>query len=237
MLRAVLVALALGAVQASTAFGQDERAPAPYTEAADEAATSAMGDAYHALLFDTGLFDAVAELKHPEFRQSVMRSPFYQAASAENRAALDRVIESLPELMRQEVSAEIPIMADLAAARVADELRPEEITAFAAYLRSSEAQPLLRILISRFLADERGKTKPEPSADEEALLAAVEHSPMARALVHGGDTLSEAMLAEFGSATPRIIERVLIHLYSGICAVLGTECPGNMRRAVRDATL
>jgi hypothetical protein len=240
--RQFIAAMVFAAAFAAPAHAQEgviaRSAEAPAAAAPDLTQTAAaIEDVYRALFFDLGIFDAIAAHQLPMYRQAATSSEYYRSASAEHRAALDRVIEDTPDIMRAEVLAEMPVMAANIAPRVASLLTPEEISGFANMFRSPELRPLLDRMVGRAVATGAESATVEPTEEERARLAEFEASPLGRAIVlHGNDFLA-IVNGEFQAATPRVASRLQRALAVRICAALEDECPRDLREAVAGGAL
>ena len=198
---------------------------------------TAVRDIFSALLFDTGMFDAIVANQLPAMRQSFVTSPLYRQTTQRRRDALNSFIDALPGIMREEFEAELTVMAQNAAPRVSSLMQPDELSAIAAFFRDPELRPLIDRMVSAGIADgfSGSSPQPEPNAAEMARLDEIERSPAGRALqVHGEEVLT-ILGAEMDAATPRITPRLQDRVLRGMCEALETDCPREVRQALRGA--
>lgn len=234
-LQSALLGLMLAVTPLAAAAQEPQAAPAaPVTAQAPEelSTTAAVRDVYHALFFDTGIFDAMTEQFLPQYRQTATSSTYYRRARGEQRAALDRVIDGTPQLMREEIIAESFIMADRASARAGELLSPQDITMLATFLREPEWRDFMQRMAAEGAAGrDSSTTQIDPDeADEMTAYAEARFSPQ---LLQNGEAFMALLVSEMQAAGPRLQTRIQRRLAVEICAALDDRCPRELRDQIR----
>lgn len=219
----ILLAICL-ALCAAPAIAEESPRPA-VAQSQDLAPTvAALDDFFQAIFFDIGLFDSIVAAQAPQWRQQLTSSPQYQTANAEQRAALDAFVETIPSLFREEVDHEITIMATNMAPRTAAAMQPSDVRVIANLFRMPEMQPLMRRFIGVGIANDFQGAPPDPTPEEIAFLNQFVETPDGRIVVQHGETLFAFMRGELAAANPRIAPRLQARLALGLCEAMGQDC-------------
>lgn len=234
--RYALMALAL-LTAPSVAFAQEAapaQAPAAESAPQGEAGVVAMRDLYHALFFDTGMYDMMIDALMPEFRRSITTSQLYLQGDSRRRAALDDLVNRVPDIMRDELRTESQAMAQNVAPRVTHLLNAEQITGLAEFMRAPEWRPVIQRMIGAEMQQRAGGADGvQLTQEEEDAFARFEFTPLGQIMLRHGDAFMAIVMAEFEAATPRIEPRIQMRMMHEMCDALDRDCPPEFRRALR----
>ncbi len=229
-----LLGLALAAAP-WTASAQENITTTTTIEApAELSSNAAVREVYQALFFDSGIFDMMAEQFLPEYRQHAMSSSYYRQARGERRAALDRVIEDTPRLMREEIMAETFIMADNVSERAAQLLSPQEMVLLAEFLRDPNWRPFMHRMAQRGATKDEGASEADdPSPEEQDQMNAYAEERFSERMMENGSAFLDLLVGEMQAASPRLQPRIQRRIAVEICAALDDRCPRELRDQIR----
>ena len=236
--RSLFLALALTCTPIGASWSE-ETPPTQPAQAASPEALAAGRDVIHSLVFDSGLVDMLLEpmmaSAMPGVRSSVLESPLYRRASRRHREALLAFVDSMPDLLRRELTAECEVIADRAAVRLAQRMTAEELQGFAAFLRSPDARPLFEHVARDYLADPKGGSPTGGFSDEEMSgLTAFLSTPAGAAFVREQEAINTILDEEFDASSERMRPRLETLVLRGMCEALENQCPAYLRRAGRE---
>jgi hypothetical protein len=222
-LRTLLVALILAIAPHGVARAQ-EASPAAPAESTISESELALRDFYQALFFDTGMYDAIVEAMFPSLREQVMASDYYRSAGRRDREVFDRMLESMPQIVREEIIAESAVMAQNIRERADAILPANDVRAISAMIRDPELRPMMQRLAVSGAQGSREEPTPEERAQMEA--AAAHLSP---AVFERGAELMDLVMSELDAAEPRVQARLQRRVARETCAALGSRCPADLR--------
>jgi hypothetical protein len=232
-LRNLLLGLALLAAP-WVASAQEQTREAPVAAPAEVSTNSAVRDVYHALFFDSGIFDTMTSEFLPEYRRQATSSVYYRRASGERREALDRVIEATPQYMREEITAETFVMADNVSERAAALLSANDIAMLANFLRDPNWRPFMaRMALQGANKGPESIGADDLSAEEEAQMNDYAETHFSPQLMENGGAFMDLLVGEMRAASPRLQPRIQRRLAVEICAALDDRCPRELRDQIR----
>lgn len=219
--------LVLALVFATPALAQDKSgadAPAAAPAPADSPMTAAVQSVFQVFLYETGLLDGMIQRQVPNLRANITQSPDYQTATAAQRAALDHVVDTFPEMMREEVDALLPRMSANAAGRLTGVLAAEDINSFVAFARTPEFSSALAAYVQNYVRDPATAGDPMLTADQERVLRQFARTRSGRAVTqHVGD-LFGALLAEMTAVTPDLMANIETRTRNQLCDAFPGAC-------------
>lgn len=222
-LRALVFALLLACAPHGVARAEEASSAAPVVTIAES--ELALRDLYQALFFDTGMFDAVIQAMYPSLREQATASDDYRRARGQEREALDQLLDSIPQMMREEITEESATMARNIRERADAILAADDIRAIAAMMRD----PQLRSMMQRLaLGGAQGRDE-QPTPDEQAQMEAAAAAHLTPAIMERGSELMALVLDELEAARPRVRERLQRRVARETCAALGRRCPRDLR--------
>jgi len=230
--RAIVIAAVLSAAP-HAAFAQitENAAPPPVAAAPQaDAMVLAVRDFYQAVLFDTGMFDAMIPQFTPWYREIVVGSDVYRRGNRRRRAALEAVVDRMPQILREELTVATDAMAVSVAPRLASSMTVEDVAAFSYIMRAPEWRPLIRRMVNFEANRKEGDESDMPmTAEDERLLTQLETTPEAQAIMRDGEVFFTTVTAELDTASgtmePRLRQRALTEM----CAALENDCPRSIR--------
>lgn len=227
-LRAALIAI-FALTAAAPAFAQDK--PAIVAEAPTPESIEAGRNLFQSILFDSGamdgLFDAVSKLILPQLRQRMRTSPVYLEASERGRAALDTYIESFPDLVEREFTAEFGGMADSVAPRFAGLMSPEHLNAAADFMRTPEMRERWADMVEDVTRTDSSSDTFPPWRD-----MAFAETEAGLALAARQDQIGDILEAAFEERMVLFEPRIRSVIAEGMCNALADECPEHIREAI-----
>ena len=224
-MRSAIAALAIVVASSGAAFAQDQPIGAP-PAAGQTQAPADMPAALQAMLrlfvYDSGIFDRIAEIKLPQFREMVIASAAYRRANTVHRRALDAFIETVPGLMREELDALLPQTASNAARQIGDVVSVEDVNGFVSFMSSSDMRAVLASFVENY-----GEAPPLSSLDQRERDAydAYAQTPHGRAFIEHANEVSAALFAALDGVEPQLVNRLRGRVRAGLCDALGDECP------------
>ena len=240
MIRQFVIAACLVLTPCDLAAAQDSK-PADDAAAVDSLAPehiAAAREMFDSIVFDNGLLatlsDGIAEREMPELRASMLSSPLYTSATPEHQAALTAFMESMPDVMRSELTSMFNEIGDRAAPRFASRIEADDLRGISAFMRSPEMLALWQDLMQNYLKSGRalGGTFPDWSNSTDATFTEFASTPSGRAFLREQDFLTQVLEEEINGAIVRIVPRIQVRVLSGICDALGDECPARLRDSV-----
>jgi len=232
-MRHLLAVLAIWAATAAPALAQEAAAPtAPPQNTAPQAdaAELALQDVYTALFFDTGVYEHSMAVHLPEIRQTAIASPFYRTASPERRAALDAVLDRIPDVMREEVEAEILLMASDVAPQASSLMNPDDLRSLANFFRDPQWHDIIQRIVEHSTQKD-SSSEVQFSQEETNRLGAFGQTPQGRVIVQNGGQVMNLLVRELEVASPRIQARLRQQLGRDLCEAMGSQCPSSLRQA------
>ncbi|WP_395647584.1 hypothetical protein [Terricaulis sp.] len=238
-MRSLLLAFCLVAALAAPAVAQKAQPravndPPPAFETTPQSA-AAGADLFQAIMFDSGLFESAFEPMIaqvlPDVRASITSSPLYREATPRHRAALLAFVDTMPVILRTELTTELMTVRGRIGPRFATIMSEEELTGLAAFMRDPQTRPVLQRYMDAFVGEEQSGRAREPDFTDEELAPMEDFidTPGGIALLRVGDRLSDIMEEEFDAATLRMQPRIESIIQGGICDALENECPRVLR--------
>lgn len=223
-----VVIFALGMLAAAPAFAQDIRQQAPATGYSAEHVAAGESLA-RAVVFDGGAVERIFEHMDtsiiPQVRQNVINSPLYRSANPDQRAALMRVVDNLPVLMRQELTATLATVTANVAPRFAEHMSTEHLTQTADFMRSPEIRARWRQMVEARIATDQ----PMPSFPEWRDIGTFAQTPAGLAFAENEAALGNILDTEANSRLSETFPRMLNTVFAQMCDALGNDCPPELR--------
>jgi hypothetical protein len=178
------------------------------------------------LLIDSDVMGVAVEAafaaQGPQMRQQMLSGPFYDNLRPEHQRSMTAFVDGLPNLVRQEIDAAMPAIAEQYAQGLTKLFNEQELADIVVFL----GQPLARAAYLRAVAEgASGVAASPPSTEELAVFAAFEATPSGQAFEQRNGQMTQALNQTLaaGSATmmPRVQQRVLREM----CAALGDQAP------------
>jgi hypothetical protein len=226
-MRSAIAAFAIMVASSGAAFALDHPIDAP-PAASQRQAPADMPAALEAMLrlfvYDSGIFDRIAEIKLPQFREMVIASAAYRRASAVHRRALDAFIETVPGLMREELDALLPQTASNAARQIGDVVSVEDVNGFVSFMSSSDMRPVLVNFVVNY---SEANPSPFSSLDQRERDAydAYAQTPHGRSFIEHENEVFDKLFAALNGVEPQLVNRLRDRVRAGMCDALGDECP------------
>lgn len=172
-------------------------------------------------LMDTITDEVIAQREH-EFRDRLLVGPFFESLKPDTQRSLTAYVDTIPQLLREEVRALLPVLEAELTQRLVDRFSERELAALAFLFESAEFRAGIR---QYALASLQGGS---PTFEVTSGLETLVESANAQGAPHTWDVMrvvGEANTAAQLAARPRIEQRVL----RGLCDALGEECPPHVR--------
>lgn len=224
---------------ASSAAAQKPSSPsAPAAEAPSPEATAAGRDFYNAMLLESGLADGLIDMiagrMMPDLRAGLINSPLYAQLSPRRREAIVAFMETMPDLMDREFTAELNTIGDRVAPRYAALMPADQLQQLAAFMRSPEIRSVIGDMVASYgTSGQVNQSLPDWDDPSIPAFAAFAQTPAGVAFSQQQAAFNRILDEEFAAATARLVPRIQQAILVGACAAMEDECPPHVRNAIR----
>lgn len=194
------------------------------------------------LLLDSGVVGVAVESafaeRGPQLRQQLLGSEMYANLRPSAQRALAIWIDGIPGMVREEVAAAMPGIAEDFAQHIAPLFSDSEITEIVAFLNEPVTRAaFLRTVVAgvRSAATDGRAGLPDLSPEENLAFATFAITPAGRALDEKGDQLGQHLRQAMTTGSQALMPRIQQRMMRDMCAALGDECPSHLRRAIAPA--
>lgn len=158
----------------------------------------------------------------PQMRQQFLTGPFYDSLRHENQRSLTTWVDGLPHLVREEINAAMPAVAEQYAQGLTKLFNEQELTDIVAFL----AQPAARAVYLRAVAAGASGAAPgAPSPEETEMFAAFSATPSGQAFDARSEHLTQALNQALAAGTATMMPRVQARVQREMCVALGDQAP------------
>jgi hypothetical protein len=159
----------------------------------------------------------------PQMRQQLLAGPFYDGLRPENQRSLTVWVDGLPQVVRDEINAAMPAIAEQYAQGLTKLFNEQELADVVVFL----GQPVARAAYLRAVAaGASGATVPSaPSPEELEVFAAFSATPSGQAFDQRSTQLTQALNQALTAGSATMMPRVRARVQREMCAALRDQAP------------
>lgn len=182
--------------------------------------------------------EAAFDTMLPSLRQTMLSGPFYESLRPSSRRAMTAFVDSMPRIVREELDAEMPIIAENLSQDLATLFTGQEGADINAFLRQPRVREIYRRSVTESargavlaqdetmtpLGSLRGMT-----SEDLAIFAEFEATPSGQAMSAKSDQFVAYLEQHLERGSQSLMPRLQRRIAQAMCAAMESDCPPQLR--------